>query len=87
MSRFVSSDLPRQAEHQRVMQALGRTPVVALLGARQVRKTTLARQVAADFPEPTTWFDLEDPDDVARLAEPKLAAASGSRSSAPRRRS
>jgi predicted AAA+ superfamily ATPase len=47
--------------------------VVALLGARQVGKTTLARQVASGAPH--HWFDLEDPDDRARLQEPKLVLA------------
>ena len=45
--------------------------MVALLGARQVGKTTLARQIAAGTAH--HWFDLEDPDDRARLQEPKLA--------------
>ncbi len=45
--------------------------MVALLGARQVGKTTLARQIATGAPH--HWFDLEDPDDRARLQEPKLA--------------
>ncbi|MBI4953937.1 MAG: ATP-binding protein [Myxococcales bacterium] len=44
-------------------------PVVCLLGARQVGKTTLARQVAAGQRSVTT-YDLEDPDELARLAEP-----------------
>ena len=56
--------------HLRVL--LGEFPVVALLGARQVGKTTLARQLAAAEPQ-TTWFDLEDPADVARLDDPGLA--------------
>src|SRR5260221_14309602 len=47
--------------------------VVALLGARQVGKTTLARQIAAAWRGPTTFFDLEDPRHLARLAEPMLA--------------
>lgn len=38
---------------------LGESPVVALLGARQVGKTTLAEQIAASWPEPVTFFDLE----------------------------
>lgn len=46
--------------------------MVAVLGARQVGKTTLARQVAAQAGGPTTWFDLEDPRDRARLADPML---------------
>jgi predicted AAA+ superfamily ATPase len=43
------------------------------LGARQVGKTTLARQIVEDYAGPSTLFDLEDPDDLARLSEPKLA--------------
>ncbi|MSU49635.1 MAG: ATP-binding protein [Opitutus sp.] len=38
---------------------LAESPVVALLGARQVGKTTLAGQVAADWAGPTVVFDLE----------------------------
>lgn len=38
---------------------LAESPVVALLGARQVGKTTLAEQVAADWAGQTTVFDLE----------------------------
>ena len=34
-------------------------PVVALLGARQVGKTTLAEQVASDWSGPSTVLDLE----------------------------
>ena len=45
-------------------------PVVAMLGARQVGKTTLARQLAHDWDGPKRHFDLEDPDDQARLADP-----------------
>lgn len=58
-----------------VHAALSRAPVVALLGARQVGKTTLARQVLEEWNGPSHYFDLEDPDDLARLAEPKLALA------------
>ena len=38
---------------------LSEAPVVALLGARQVGKTTLAEQVVAGWPGPSTVFDLE----------------------------
>lgn len=44
-------------------------PVVCLLGARQVGKTTLARQVTRGG-SPQNFYDLEDPDQVARLADP-----------------
>ncbi|WP_428275521.1 ATP-binding protein [Candidatus Palauibacter sp.] len=56
----------------RVRLLLGEFPVVALLGARQVGKTTLARQLAAAYSEPVAWFDLEDPADLARLDDPGL---------------
>lgn len=48
-------------------------PVVGLIGARQVGKTTLARMLAAELGGTTTHLDLEDPRDVARLREPMLA--------------
>ena len=41
------------------MESLAEAPVVALLGARQVGKTTLARQVMSSWPGATTLFDLE----------------------------
>lgn len=44
---------------------------VALLGARQVGKSTLAHQIAAAVRE-SHYFDLEDPRDIARLQEPTL---------------
>ena len=52
---------------------LGAIAVVAILGARQVGKTTLAREFSNRRRGPTARFDLEDPDDLARLEEPKLA--------------
>ena len=67
--------LTRPAAERRVHRLLRQAPVVALLGARQVGKTTLARQVAATWRGPTTHFDLEDPRDLARLADPMLALA------------
>jgi uncharacterized protein len=51
-------------------------PITALFGPRQCGKTTLARQLAAEHPGETTFFDLEDPTDESRLREPKLALES-----------
>ena len=49
-------------------------PVVGLLGPRQCGKTTLARAYAERHPElSVTRFDLEDPLDLAALANPRLA--------------
>ncbi len=60
----------RAEDLRAVRELLGAFPVVALLGARQVGKSTLARQIAAAWPEGNTFFDLEDPADEARLAQP-----------------
>jgi predicted AAA+ superfamily ATPase len=67
--------LPRPTYHRQIRDALRRHPVVALLGARQVGKSTLARAVAAEWSGEVTWFDLEDPRDLARLADPMLGLA------------
>ena len=52
---------------------LRRHPVVGSLGARQVGKTTLARELARRAGKPVAYFDLEDPRDEARLGDPMLA--------------
>jgi predicted AAA+ superfamily ATPase len=65
--------ITRDAHRRALGRLLRRVPVVALLGARQVGKTTLARQLAAAYAGPTTLFDLERAEDLARLAEPALA--------------
>lgn len=54
-----------------VLGLLEYNPVVALIGARQVGKTTLARLIAQHF-EQTTIFDLENPEHLARLQDPML---------------
>lgn len=62
-----------RSKHLRtVLNLLHSFPVVGILGARQTGKTTLARQVSARFDGAVTHFDLEDPTDLARLAEPGL---------------
>jgi len=60
-----------------VRASLRRSPVVALLGPRQCGKSTLARAIARQSPG-ATFFDLEDPRDVARLDDPMLALAHAS---------
>ncbi len=65
-------EVARQRHARRVRLLLREFPVVALVGARQVGKTTLARQIVASRRGSTSWFDLEDPADLARLADPGL---------------
>jgi len=57
---------------KRVSRLLSRFPVVALLGPRQVGKSTLARVVGAGKRE-VHLFDLESPRDEDRLRDPMLA--------------
>ena len=68
--------ISRTAHLAEVSRLLKRNRVVALLGARQVGKTTLARALYAAHRGPKTYFDLEDAADLARLTEPSRALAS-----------
>lgn len=65
--------LERTHHRQRIERLLDQFPVVAIVGPRQVGKTTLARQIAAGSKAGVHRFDLEDPRDLARLADPMLA--------------
>lgn len=63
-----------RARHAARVEALFRShPVVALVGARQVGKSTLARRIAAESASPVEYFDLESPGHLARLADPEPA--------------
>lgn len=68
--------IPRHRHETYLRRLLKQFPVVGLVGARQVGKTTLARSLAASAQGPVTFFDLEDPADLARLADPRLALES-----------
>lgn len=63
----------RERHERRVEKLLREFPVVAILGARQVGKSTLARRIVARRRGPTTYFDLEDRADRSQLADPGLA--------------
>jgi uncharacterized protein len=49
-----------------IRQQLGLSPAVAILGARQIGKTTLAKQIAAEFPD-SIYLDLENAQARAKL--------------------
>ena len=67
----IAVQLVPRAVQSLVTRALGRSPVVAIVGPRQCGKTTLARQlVPADS---ANYFDLEDPLSLARLDQQKAA--------------
>ncbi|MDZ7360047.1 MAG: ATP-binding protein [candidate division KSB1 bacterium] len=63
----------RKQELETLRKLLTRHPVVGIIGARQVGKTTLARMLAAKTKGATSSFDLENPEDLARLGDPMLA--------------
>jgi len=58
----------RNLYRQQIQASLAQFRVTALLGPRQCGKTTLARMLAAS---PDSYFDLEDPLDLARLETPR----------------
>ncbi|MEW6687785.1 MAG: ATP-binding protein [Pseudomonadota bacterium] len=65
--------IDRRRHRNALGRLLRRFAVVGLLGARQVGKTTLARAWLGARAQPGVRFDLENPDDLARLADPVLA--------------
>lgn len=54
-----------------LLASLKRFPIVGLVGARQVGKTTLARAVARRVGR-AAYLDLERPSDLARLSDPEF---------------
>ena len=63
----------RKEQIYRLHELLARHRVVALTGARQVGKTTLARILAKEWKSSVSFFDAENPEDIARLSDPMLA--------------
>lgn len=63
--------IERKSDLARVRVALRRSRIVALLGPRQCGKTTLARHFVS--PASLNYFDLEDPQSLARLSAPDTA--------------
>jgi hypothetical protein len=63
-------------EHvNRARWLLRHNPVVAILGPRQIGKSTLARQIAQGRRN-VTMFDLERPADLRRLEDPERVLCS-----------
>ena len=60
----------RRTLQESLRRGLREAPAVCLLGPRQVGKTTLALQVAAE--QDALYLDLESEQDRAKLAEPEL---------------
>lgn len=63
----------RKRERLTIAGLLRRYPVVGIVGARQVGKTTIARTMRGGVRSSITYFDLENPEDLSRLSDPMLA--------------
>jgi predicted AAA+ superfamily ATPase len=64
--------IERTRQIETVRKLLQRHPVIGIIGARQVGKTTLARSLLAETKKPSSYFDLENPEDLSRLSDPML---------------
>ncbi len=65
--------LARSGQLALLQRLLRQFPVVAVIGARQVGKSTLARALVQRTGARATFFDLEDPRVLARLDAPMMA--------------
>ena len=65
--------IERFAHLERLRLLLDQFPVVGVIGARQVGKTTLAKAFATSFEGEVTRFDLENPSHLHRLGDPMFA--------------
>ena len=66
--------LNREHYKTQLVEALRHNPIVALIGARQIGKTTLARELLSEHA--ATYFDLEDPTVAALMENPMSALGS-----------
>jgi predicted AAA+ superfamily ATPase len=64
--------IERRQEFDTIKTLLKRNPVVGIIGARQVGKTTLEQQFAEKTSAAAIYYDLENPEDEARLADSML---------------
>ena len=67
----MSQYLPRLAEHH-TRQLIEQFPAVAIVGPRQVGKTSLAKHLAKQSLRETLYLDLENPADFNKLTDPLL---------------
>ena len=69
---IITRMIPRRL-YSRLHDLLSEYPAVALIGPRQVGKTTLAWQIADALD--SVYLDLESPSDLAKLSDPELYLA------------
>lgn len=67
ISRMINRQL-----HSDILDGLNKFPIVGLIGARQVGKTTLAKQIARELSRSIVYLDMELPADTAKLSDAQL---------------
>jgi predicted AAA+ superfamily ATPase len=55
---------------KKLLELFSNFPAIAILGPRQVGKTTLAKEVMTHLPKESVYLDLENPSDLAALIHP-----------------
>lgn len=63
--------IARTAE-QHILKLASYFPAVAVVGPRQVGKTSLVQALRARLPKPSLYLDMENPDDRIKLSNPAL---------------
>ncbi len=63
--------IPRAAEAE-IVKLAAYFPAVAVVGPRQVGKTSLVQAIRSILDRPSVYLDLENPDDLAKLNNPSL---------------
>lgn len=62
----------KRLKHQEFIDNLNYFPVLGIVGPRQVGKTTLSKTIIQELKKDTIYLDLEDPKDIAKIADPNL---------------
>lgn len=62
----------KRIAEEKIIQLASYFPAVAIVGPRQVGKTSLSKRVQDLIGKPSVYLDLESPDDLQRLNNPSL---------------
>jgi len=68
---MLDSNIHRNASEE-IQQLMQMFPAVVLVGARQVGKTTLAKEISKKLNKDSIYIDLELPSDEAKLQEAEI---------------
>ncbi len=68
----MSNPYINRAAEESITRLSDHFPAVAIVGPRQVGKTSLAKHLASLWPQPSVYLDLENPADLNKLSDPGL---------------